>query len=272
MPPEPAVAAKAPMRLQSMGWGRPEKLKNPTNVFHQWAAGTKATLTAIRNRKTTPSIVQAKYSSIRSMVPPKDRMSTTTRSSADRDPSLRGLVRRARHPPHPGREQRRRRAPGQGRPPELEEADDGVEARPEASARAQAHDPAVDGLAGVERVADALQVEEDLEHDGDGGDEEDVGAVFDRGRRPHQPLAAADRRGGHDRARPDDLHGVADAEGQAARAAPRCPRPAAPRDRAAARGRPSATARLRRRRKRSWRGVYSQARVRSILRPSRCAE
>ena len=79
MPPEPAVAAKAPIRLQSMGWGRPENLKNPTNVFHQWAAGTKATLTAIRNRNTTPSIVQAKYSSIRSMVPPKDRMSTTTR-------------------------------------------------------------------------------------------------------------------------------------------------------------------------------------------------
>ena len=47
------------------------------NVSHQWDIGTNATFTVTRNRNTTASIVQAKYSSIRSIVPPKDRMKTT---------------------------------------------------------------------------------------------------------------------------------------------------------------------------------------------------
>ena len=38
MPPEPAVAASAPMSAQSIGCGRPEKLKNPANVVHQCEA------------------------------------------------------------------------------------------------------------------------------------------------------------------------------------------------------------------------------------------
>ena len=76
IPPEPAVAARAPMRPQSMGWGSPEKVKKPRNVWSQWEKGTKATLTAMRKRNTTPSIVQAKYSSILSTVPPKERMKT----------------------------------------------------------------------------------------------------------------------------------------------------------------------------------------------------
>ena len=200
------------------------------------------------------------------MVPPKDRMSTTARIRRDGDPPLRRLVGRARHAAHPGREQRGRRAAGQGRPPELEEAEHGVEARPEPSARAQAHDAAVDGLAGVERVADALQVEEHLQHDGHGGDEEDVGAVLDRGRRPHQPLAAADRSGGHDRARADDLHGIAHAEGQRGGQLGDVPG-----GQCAVVGRKGGVvlrpADAAWRRKRSWRGVYSHGRVRSILPP-----
>ena len=81
-PPEPAVAASAPISPQSIGRGSPEKLKKPVKVCHQWASGTNAMLMASRNRNTTASIVQAKYSSMRSMVPPNDRMKTTARMSA----------------------------------------------------------------------------------------------------------------------------------------------------------------------------------------------
>ena len=81
-PPEPAVAASAPIRPQSSGSGRPERRKKPAKVSAQCAAGTKATFTTSRNRNTTPSMIQAKYSSIRSMVPPKERISTTARISA----------------------------------------------------------------------------------------------------------------------------------------------------------------------------------------------
>jgi hypothetical protein len=81
MPPEPAVAARAPMSPQSTGWGMPERRKNPANVCAQCAKGTKRTLTAIRKTKTTPSIVHAKYSSMRSIVPPNDSTRTTTSMS-----------------------------------------------------------------------------------------------------------------------------------------------------------------------------------------------
>ena len=37
MPPDPAVAASAPIRPQSIGCGRPEKLKKPAKVCHQVA-------------------------------------------------------------------------------------------------------------------------------------------------------------------------------------------------------------------------------------------
>ncbi len=77
MPPDPAVAASAPMSAQSTGVCRPPMLKKPRNVRPQWLNGTKAMFTAIRNRNTTASIVQAKYSSMRSMVPPNDRIRTT---------------------------------------------------------------------------------------------------------------------------------------------------------------------------------------------------
>jgi hypothetical protein len=80
-PPDPAVAASAPISAQSIGCGTPEKLKNPRKVCAQWEKGTNATFTAIRNRNTTASIVQANRSSIRSIVPPNDRISTTARMS-----------------------------------------------------------------------------------------------------------------------------------------------------------------------------------------------
>ena len=77
MPPEPAVAASAPISPRSIGRGSPEKLKKPVNVCHQCGSGTNAMLTASRNTKTNANIVHAKYSSIRSIVPPNDRIRTT---------------------------------------------------------------------------------------------------------------------------------------------------------------------------------------------------
>ena len=76
-PPEPAVAASAPIRPQSIGCGRPVKRKKPRKVSAQCESGTNATFTTSRNRKTTPSMIHANVSSIRSIVPPKDRISTT---------------------------------------------------------------------------------------------------------------------------------------------------------------------------------------------------
>ena len=130
------------------------------------------------------------------------------------DPRLRDLIRSARHAAHPRAEERGRGAAGERRPTELEESDERVEPGPELRPRPQAHDAAVDRLAGVERVADRLEIEDDLQDDGDGGDEEDGRRVLDCCRRTDQPLAAADRRRRHDRARPDHFHQVARAERQ----------------------------------------------------------
>ena len=101
----------------------PVKLKKPEERLPQCAIGTNAMLMASRNRNTTASIVQAKYSSMRSMVPPKDRISDDEEDEAGGDPGLRGLVGRARHASHPRAEERRRGAAGERRPAELEEAD-----------------------------------------------------------------------------------------------------------------------------------------------------
>ena len=109
------------------------------------------------------------------MVPPNDRMSDDDEDEAGGDPGLRGLIGRARHAPHPGAEQRRRGAAGERRPAELEEADQRVEAGPELRPGLEPHDAAVDRLAGVERVADRLEVEDDLQHDRDRRDQEDRG-------------------------------------------------------------------------------------------------
>ena len=43
-PPDPAVAARAPMSPQSIGCGSPEKLKKPVKVCHQCGSGTNAML------------------------------------------------------------------------------------------------------------------------------------------------------------------------------------------------------------------------------------
>ena len=174
--------------------------------------------------KTTPSITQAKYSSIRSIVPPNDRITTTARISARRDPGVGRLLRGARHAPDPGPEQRRGRAARERGPAELEEAEQRVEAGPDARPRREAHDPGQDRLARVERVADRLEVEDHLEHDRDRRDQEDLRRVLHRGGRAHQPLAAADRGRGHDRAGADHLERVPEREGRGRRELRHVPR------------------------------------------------
>jgi hypothetical protein len=77
-PPEPAVAASAPMSPQSIGLGIPLNLKNPENVVHQCVSGTKAMFTKRRKLNTTNNIVHANFSSIRSIVPPNERIKITT--------------------------------------------------------------------------------------------------------------------------------------------------------------------------------------------------
>ena len=89
------------------------------------------------------------------------------------DPGLRRLIGRARHAAHPRAEQRRRGAARERRPTELKEADDGVEASPEPRPRPEPHDAAIDRLAGVERVANRLEVEDHLQDDRDRGDQKD---------------------------------------------------------------------------------------------------
>ena len=165
MPPEPAVAASAPMSPQSIGCGRPARLKNPVNVCHQCGDGTNATFTTTRKRNTTPSIVQAKYSSIRSIVPPNERMSTTATMSTGGNPGLGRLIGRAGHAPHPGAEQASppRCRPAPASPVGRTRAR--VEPRPEPRPRLEPHDPAVDRFARIERVANGLEVEDDLQHD-----------------------------------------------------------------------------------------------------------
>src|SRR6185295_3370537 len=82
IPPEPAVAARAPISPQSIGLLKPVNLKNPAKLVHQCDRGTYAAFTKNRKPKTTASIVHAKYSSILSTVPPNERMKTTATISA----------------------------------------------------------------------------------------------------------------------------------------------------------------------------------------------
>jgi hypothetical protein len=70
------------MSPQSIGCRNPARLKNPRNVCHECASGTNARFTTTRKENTTASIVHAKYSSIRSIVPPNERMPTTAMMSA----------------------------------------------------------------------------------------------------------------------------------------------------------------------------------------------
>ena len=183
-------------------------------VCHQWAAGTKATLTAIRNRKTN-----AEHRPGEVLEHPLDGAAEgqDQHDGEDQRVAIQAWRAPGRARPACGPSRPRTATPPRCRPGPASRAGRtraGSRSPPRTAARAQPHDPAVDGLARVERVADAFEVEEDLQHDGDGRDQEDVGAVLDRGRGPHQPFAAADRRGGHDRARPDDLQGVAEPEGR----------------------------------------------------------
>ena len=80
-----------------------------------------------------------------------------------------------------------RRAAGERRPAKLEEAHERVEPGPELRSRPQAHDAAVDRLAGVERVADRLEIEDHLQDDRDAGNQEDGRVLTAAGPTSHSP-------------------------------------------------------------------------------------
>ncbi len=212
MPPDPAVAASAPMSAPV------DRLRQARE-----AEESQECLAPVRHRHERDVDGQQKQEHHRQHRPcevlehaldgaAEGQDQDDEDDEAGGDPALQRLIGRARHASHPCTEERRRGAAGKRRPPELEEPHEGVERRPELRARLEAHDAAVDRLAGVERVSDRLEVEDDLQDDGDGGDEKDRRRVFDRRGRSDQPLAAADGRRGHDGAGPDDLEEIARVE------------------------------------------------------------
>ena len=100
-------------------------------------------------------------------------------------------------------EDRARRHAGRRRPSDLQEEQDGVEPRPHDRVRPRAHEAGEHRLAGRDRVAHQLGVEDGLEEHGHGRDPEQRQAVTDEDGRTEQELAAADRRAQDDHAGPD---------------------------------------------------------------------
>ena len=200
------------MSPQSIGCGRPVKLKNPRKVCqpmrHRHERDVDREQKQEHHAEHRPGEVLEH--ALDGAAERKDQ--DDEQNQAGGDPGLRRLIGRARHASHPRPEQRRRGAPGERRPAELKEANHGVEGGPELRPRLEAHDAAVDGLAGVERVANGFEIEDDLQQDGDRRDQEDRRRVLDRRGRTDEPLAAANRRRRHDGARPDDLEEIARVE------------------------------------------------------------
>ena len=130
-PPEPAVAASAPIRPQSIGCGSPEKLKKPGEgpppVRRRHERHVHRQQEQKHHGEHRPG--EALEHALDGAAEGKDQHDEG--DEPGRDPGLRGLIGRARHPAHPGPEERRRRASGQCRPTKLKEADHRVEGCPE---------------------------------------------------------------------------------------------------------------------------------------------
>ncbi len=103
---------------------------------------------------------------------------------------------------------------GRGGPPgpaQLQEAEDRVQPAPEHRPRGGAHEAAHDRLAGIERVATALLVEDPLQQDRGGRHPQQGRGELGGDSRTDQPLAAADRQAEHDCARTGNAQPVAEA-------------------------------------------------------------
>ena len=123
-------------------------------------------------------------------------------------------VRDLGHPPGDRREGCRRAAGRKGRQAELRHAERGVGHGPEARSGPEAHEAGDDRFPGVERVADGLEIEDELQRDGHRRDPKQAGAVPHRCRGPHQPFPAADRGGQQNGAGADDAEQVPGGEGR----------------------------------------------------------
>ena len=104
--------------------------------------------------------------------------------------------------PRTGRRSRRRRWPAHAGQPICRKYSDRVEPRPEGLAGPRAHEAGDDRLAGGDRVAHELGVEDGLEEHRDQRHPQQRQPVSDEGGGPEQELAAADRHAEHDDAGP----------------------------------------------------------------------
>ena len=158
------------------------------------------------------SMVTETTSSIRSMVPPRERSTTTstmrivpTQCIVDASASV------GRRPVKPAISVTAAAAASAG-PGELHESEKDIDGRPEPRPRPEAQESPVNGLSRVERVADAFQVEDQLQDDGNGHHAHDRSPILHGGRRPREPLPAADTCGQQNRARPDHAPDIAEVD------------------------------------------------------------
>ncbi len=178
--------------------------RSPSRPASQVPPGTNSEARTRKPPRITAIRTQLRISSVRSMRRPTSRIATQIRNVADADQidgvgvgRPRQLARRR------GRRSRRRRCAAHAGQPDLQEVEHRVEPRPERRRRLGAHEPGEDRLAGRERVAHQLGVEDRLQQDGDAGHPQQRQAVPHEDRGPEQELAAADRAAEDDHAGAD---------------------------------------------------------------------
>ena len=138
--------------------------------------------------------------------PPEQQQRHAQQERADAN-QIHGIdVGRAGHPSGEQVEDRARRHARRGGPPHLQEEEHGIEPGPHDGMRPRPHEAGERRLAGGERVAHQLGVEDRLEEHGHRRDPEQRQAVTDEDGRAEHELAAADRRAEHDHAGPDGRH------------------------------------------------------------------
>ena len=224
MPPEPAVAARAPISAQSMGCGQARESEETERAScHQWCGRHEGDVDHDQEEEH-----DAEHDPGEALEHALDRAAEREDQHDDEDepggdPGVRLPGRRR---PACGPSRRRGASRRRCRPAPASRAGRSRAAsrrRPRSAGPGEPHDPAVDRLARIERVADRLEVEDDLEHDRHRRDQEDVERVLDGRRRADQPLAAADGGRGHDRARADHAERVAERERRRSREFGRVP-------------------------------------------------
>ena len=124
--------------------------------------------------------------------PPHEKHAHAGEERPDADVVRHRGVGRAGDPPRHQEEDRARRVGGPGRPAGLHEVERRVHPGPERGRGRGAHEPGEDRLAGGERVAHQLGVEDRLQKHRGRGHPQERQPVADEHRRPEQELAAPD--------------------------------------------------------------------------------